>query len=69
MRNSSTSKPIAACIHSDGCGGCQYQGMPYEEQLKTKQKLVEDLLTQAGMNPKLAGTICPSPVQYCYRNK
>lgn len=69
MRNSSTSEAVAACIHSDGCGGCQYQGIPYEEQLKTKQKLVEDLLTQAGMSPKLDGDICPSPVRYCYRNK
>jgi len=69
MRNSSTSEAVAACIHSDGCGGCQYQGLPYEEQLKTKQKLVEDLLTQAGMSPKLGGAICPSPVRYCYRNK
>ena len=69
MTSNSTSETVAACIHSDGCGGCQYQGVPYEEQLNSKQKLVEDLLTQAGMSPELGGAICPSPVRYCYRNK
>ncbi len=32
------------CPVSRKCGGCQYQGMPYKEQLKKKQKQEETLL-------------------------
>ncbi len=35
------------CQYARKCGGCQYQGIPYEKQLKKKQKQVEELL--AGM--------------------
>lgn len=34
----------AACPVSRKCGGCQYQGMAYSEQLKKKQKQEESLL-------------------------
>ena len=29
-----------ACKVAKKCGGCQYQGVPYKEQLKKKQKMV-----------------------------
>ena len=34
---------IAACKAAKKCGGCQYQGVPYKEQLKKKQKMVKFL--------------------------
>ena len=60
-----------ACPHFGQCGGCTYQSLPYEEQLKIKESQVQKLLSQA------IGTRCsyewcgikPSPVQEAYRNK
>lgn len=33
------------CPHFGLCGGCLYQGFPYEEQLRLKEKQVRELLT------------------------
>ena len=53
------------CKYAKLCGGCQYQGMPYEEQLRTKQKLEESLLKRfCKVNP-IIGMENP----YHYRNK
>ena len=35
-----------ACKVAKKCGGCQYQGVPYKEQLKKKQKMVNALLSK-----------------------
>ncbi len=40
------SKPI--CKHFGVCGGCKWQQLPYEEQLKMKQQQVLDQLTRIG---------------------
>ena len=36
------------CQHFGICGGCKWQNLPYEEQLKAKQKQVHDQLTRIG---------------------
>ncbi len=36
------------CRHFGLCGGCKWQNIPYEEQLKMKQKQVKDLLERIG---------------------
>ena len=36
------------CRHFGVCGGCKWQNLPYEEQLKFKQKQVHDQLTRIG---------------------
>ena len=36
------------CQHFGTCGGCKWQNLPYEEQLKAKQKQVHDQLTRIG---------------------
>ena len=36
------------CQHFGVCGGCKWQNMPYEEQLKFKQQQVYDQLTRIG---------------------
>ncbi len=59
-----------ACPHSGACGGCSYQTLPYEEQLRLKSTQVLDLLR--GVVPdteNLFEGICPSPRQFGYRNK
>jgi len=58
------------CAHFGTCGGCKWQHMTYEAQLKFKQKSVADALTRIakidveGMSP-----IIPSPADKYYRNK
>lgn len=51
------------------CGGCQYQHLNYEAQLKWKTEQVADLLRlQAGLQLPVKPAI-PSPVTYGYRSK
>ena len=38
----------AFCEHFGICGGCKWQNLPYEEQLKQKTKQVEDQLVRIG---------------------
>lgn len=47
------------------CGGCQYQGVPYREQLKTKEKQVRKLLSSYCTVHPIIGMETP----YHYRNK
>jgi len=57
-----------ACPHFGICGGCVYQTLPYEEQLKLKEAQVRDLLEpvlgEVPMEPILG-----SPRAFGYRNK
>ena len=36
------------CQHFGVCGGCKWQNLPYDEQLRLKQSQVEDQLTRIG---------------------
>ena len=47
------------------CGGCEFQGMPYAEQLKHKEKRVRILLDSFGKVHPIIGMKDP----YHYRNK
>ena len=53
------------CPVAKKCGGCQYQGMDYAEQLKKKQAEVRTLLTPFGKVHPIIGMEDP----YHYRNK
>ena len=53
------------CPAAKRCGGCAYQGVPYQEQLKKKQKQVEELLGSFGPVEPILGMEQP----YFYRNK
>ena len=35
-----------ACPHAGVCGGCLYQGLPYEEQLRIKAEQVKGLIDE-----------------------
>ena len=58
------------CEHFGICGGCKWQILPYEEQLKYKQKQVEDNLTRIGKVelPEIS-PILGAPETTFYRNK
>lgn len=56
------------CPHFGICGGCSYQTMSYENQLKLKESLVKGLIDSVTTDYVWEG-IHGSPVQEAYRNK
>ena len=56
---------LEKCKAAKKCGGCQYQGISYEEQLQKKQKQVGKLLGKYGRISPIIGMETP----YFYRNK
>jgi len=63
-------RQIPPCPYVGDCGGCPWQHVQYETQLKAKEKSVEDALRRIG---KLEGfellPILPSPKEYYYRHR
>ncbi len=58
------------CKHFGVCGGCHYQHMPYEMQLKAKTEILRDQLRRIGHienAPVQEAVACPEP--YYYRNQ
>lgn len=61
-------KPV--CKHYGICGGCKWQILPYEEQLRWKQQQVTDNLTRIGkLQLPPISPILGSAKTYEYRNK
>lgn len=57
------------CRDKDICGGCVYQGVPYEEQLSNKFGEVKGLLDKKGIRYGELLPIEGAPFRYMYRNK
>lgn len=57
-----------ACRHFGVCGGCVYQTLPYEEQLKLKEAQVRELLEPV-LGEVPMESILGSPRAFGYRNK
>ena len=58
------------CVHYGICGGCTYQSLPYEEQLKLKESQVLELMEAVVPNAAdIFEGIKSSPVEFGYRNK
>lgn len=58
-----------ACPHFDTCGGCTYQSLPYEEQLRLKSSQLKELLDGAITAPYTYEGVKASPRNIGYRNK
>jgi 23S rRNA (uracil1939-C5)-methyltransferase len=60
----------AFCEHYGVCGGCQWQILPYSEQLRYKQQQVKDNLTRIGKIelPQISNILGSAKTEY-YRNK
>lgn len=60
----------AVCEHYGTCGGCKWQILPYNEQIRYKQKQVVDNLTRLGhIELSEITPILGSEKTYFYRNK
>lgn len=57
------------CENAGICGGCFYQGVSYEEQLRIKETQVKELMDGAIRTPYVFEPIIPSPLSSAYRNK
>ena len=66
----STDRIEPRCIHFGVCGGCKWQHLPYDLQLKYKEKQVKDNLTRIGKIelPQVKPIVGSSEI-YMYRNK
>lgn len=63
------SAAMAVCPISENCGGCIYQGVPYEEQLAEKNRGVQALLEKYDVDPSVYQGMVPAMERYRYRNK
>ncbi len=60
----------ASCKHFGICGGCQWQHINYDEQLKVKQSWVQNLFSDViAKDSSFLQAIVPAPDPYFYRNK
>ena len=57
------------CPHFGQCGGCTYQNLPYEEQLKMKEVQLKEMMDAAVDGEYVWEGVKPSPVRQGYRNK
>src|SRR5688572_20378857 len=70
IREFSTNRAEPFCIHFGLCGGCSWQHIQYETQLKYKQKQVVDNLERlGGLTLPPVNAIIPSKNTRFYRNK
>lgn len=58
-----------ACPHFGQCGGCTYQNLPYEEQVKMKEAQIKKMMDEAVNGDFLWQGVKESPVKEPYRNK
>lgn len=63
-------RAVPFCQHYGVCGGCKWQVLPYEEQIKYKQKQIEDNLMRIGKIdlPEIAPILGSDKTTF-YRNK
>jgi tRNA/tmRNA/rRNA uracil-C5-methylase (TrmA/RlmC/RlmD family) len=58
------------CRYFGECGGCQYQHVDYDAQLRLKHKQIADLLQRiGGFAASVISPVVPCPAPYGYRNR
>lgn len=57
------------CPHFGQCGGCTYQNLPYEEQIRMKEIQIKAMMDEAVDGEYVWEGVKPSPVKNGYRNK
>ncbi len=72
LEKSALELPEPGCVHYGICGGCTFQSLPYEQQLKMKEKQVKDLIDAVITEENKGYEFLPikaSPRPKAYRNK
>lgn len=70
LKHPSENRVKPRCNHFEICGGCKWQHLPYEEQLKHKQRQVVDAMERiAKVEIPEISPILGSDKQWFYRNK
>lgn len=58
------------CDHFGTCGGCKWQNLDYQAQLRHKEQTVKDCIRRiAGLNPDMVNPIIGCDSNFRYRNK
>ena len=68
VEKSSLENRIPPCPHFYQCGGCTYQELDYDTQLKIKGEMIKDILDGVCDDYIYEG-ILGSPIEWEYRNK
>jgi predicted RNA-binding protein with TRAM domain len=67
---SSPERVAPECRYFGACGGCQYQHLAYDAQLRVKQKQIADLFERVGkISRATIAPVIPCPAPYGYRNR
>ena len=69
IERSPLEREAGMCSHYVLCGGCTYQTMRHEEELRLKERQVKRLLENAGICVQSWEGIVPAPSETGYRNK
>lgn len=70
VTKSSADRVQPPCPYFGACGGCQYQHMTYDAQLRVKQKQIADLFQRIGnVLSDVVSPVVPCPQPYGYRNR
>ena len=62
-------RQIPRCAHFGLCGGCRWQELAYDDQLKVKEQMVAEALVASQLELPTQEPILPSPTPFFYRNK
>lgn len=65
----SASRVAPRCEHVPICGGCRFQDLDYAEQLRHKERQVEECLAHLGGLTAAVRPVIPAPSLFHYRNK
>lgn len=69
IEKASSKRQEARCKHFGVCGGCRWQQMPYNEQLKIKDQLVKQIFEPLINDKTCVHSIIPCDPNWGYRNK
>ncbi len=69
LQSSPLEQQDGVCSHYTLCGGCTYQTLRHEEELKLKERQVKRLLAQENIQIESWEGIVPAPSEKGYRNK
>lgn len=69
MENTNNFEKMNTCEIAEFCGGCKFQGIEYEDQLREKNEQIRKLLEKHKIDENVYEGIVPAFSPYRYRNK